>query len=289
MTARIASQFFLLGLIAAMALLFILTRGTADQDLLLSGAALGLIGLSLGLERVFPLHPNWNEGQGDTKGDIASFALIFGALDSGLKYLSPFLILALLPDLGAGLAMPLWQQVIAVTLIIELGSWLSHFAHHRYPSLWALHAMHHASERLYTLNNFRFHPLNHVLNHVIAFLPPLALGFNQEALLAYTALSMPILLFQHSNVRFEFGFLNRVFNTNALHRWHHSSAPSEGTKNLGRALVLWDHLFGTYFNPAETNEPRSIGLFQSSKSYPKPRQICRQLIWPFNKSCCATP
>lgn len=287
MKKSIASQAFLLGLIAAMAVLFALTVENPSQDMILSGAALGLIALSLVLERLFPLHKDWNEGQGDTAGDLAAFALIFGALDSVLKYLSPFLILALLPDMTQAMTAPLWVQVIAATLVIEFGSWLSHWAHHRYPRLWALHAMHHSTERLYTLNNFRFHPLNHVFNHILAFLPPLAFGIAPQALLAYTALSMPVLLLQHSNVRFEFGILNTVFNTNALHRWHHSTAPKEGTKNFGRALILWDQLFGTYYNPAKPTEPASIGLFRTSKAYPKPQNFLRQLAWPFSKSCCA--
>lgn len=280
MTTRLTSQAFLLGLIGAMALLFALTRNNPNQDMILSVAALGLILLSLGLERMFPLHQDWNTGRGETKGDIAAFALIFGALDSVLKYLSPCLILALLPDLGLGLALPLGVQILAAILIIEFGSWLSHYARHRAPRLWALHAMHHSTERLYTLNNYRFHPLNHIVNHAFAFLPPLALGISTEALLAYTALSMPVLLFQHSNNRFDFGVLDRVLNTNTLHRWHHSSAPSAGIKNLGRVLVIWDHLFGTYYNPPTRSEPREIGLFQSSSPFQNRKSFAAKFSGP---------
>ena len=288
MLNRLVSALFMLSLIAGMALVFTLTRGNDVQDTILSGAAIVLLVLSLGMERFFPLHREWNSDQGDTKGDIASFVLVFGALDSGLKMLAPFLILALLPAQMGSLDAPLWVQVLLATLMIEGGAWLSHWAHHRYPRLWALHAMHHSTERLYTLNNFRFHPLNHILTHALAFVPPLALGISPEALLAYTALTLPILLFQHSNVRFDFGPLNYVFNTNALHRWHHSSAAHEGTKNLGRALVIFDQLFGTYHNPNSVKEPQAIGLFASSKRYPRASQFCAQLLWPFGAHCCRT-
>lgn len=286
MLKRFLSQAFMLGLIAAMGLIFWQTRAHPSQDMILSVAALTLIVLSLGLERLFPMHRGWNSDQGDTKSDIASFVIVFGVLDSILKMLSPFLVLTLMPSLNADVQMPLWQQVILATLVIELGSWISHWAHHKYPRLWALHAMHHSTERLYTLNNFRFHPLNHLLSHIIAFIPPLLLGLSPAALLGYTALSMPILLLQHSNVRFDFGGLNYVFNTNALHRWHHSSAANEGTKNLGRALVIWDQAFGTFFNPQDRNEPLEIGLFSTSKSYPKANRFLAQIFWPCKTSCC---
>lgn len=45
----------------------------------------------------------------------------------------------------------------------------------------------------------------------------LALGLSQQALLTQTALSLTILLLQHSNLRFDFGALDILFNTNSLH------------------------------------------------------------------------
>jgi sterol desaturase/sphingolipid hydroxylase (fatty acid hydroxylase superfamily) len=137
------------------------------------------------------------------------------------------------------------------------------------------------------LNNFRFFPLNHIAAYVLAFTPPLVLGFSQHALLAYATLTLPIVLFQHSNIRFNFGVLNYMFSTNELHRWHHSAAPKEGTKNLRRALVFWDQVFGTFLNPTQRSEPKSIGLFAASRSYPKAHHLLRQITWHFCKTCCA--
>ena len=113
--------------------------------------------------------------------------------------------------------------------------------------------MHHSTTQLYTLNNFRFHPLNHIINHVAMIVPLAVAGISADAMLIYAALSLPILLLQHSNIDFDFGFLNQVLNTNDLHRWHHSAQPYEGTMNLGRALIIWDRLFGTY-RQSETGE-----------------------------------
>jgi sterol desaturase/sphingolipid hydroxylase (fatty acid hydroxylase superfamily) len=278
------SQGFLLGLTAIMGVIYLATLNSAAQEVILSGASLVFILLSLGLERLYPQHEEWNQGQGDTAGDVASFVLVFAVLDGLLKYVTPFLIIPLLPDTALVIGWPLWAQIAAVTLLIELGAWASHWVHHRYRPFWALHAMHHSPERLYTLNNFRFHPVNYVLNHLAMFIVPSLLGFSTEALIGYAALTLPVLLFQHSNVGFEFGILNKVLNTNELHRWHHSAAPDEGMMNLGRALVVWDRIFGTYYNPG-AGEPRKLGLFSSSAGYPSATRFWAQLVYPCCRQC----
>ncbi|MEE9389063.1 MAG: sterol desaturase family protein [Paracoccaceae bacterium] len=269
-----------------MGIVFFLTIGNDLQEAYLTLATLVLIGLSLAMEKRFPLHTDWNSNKGDTAGDIGSFVFIFGILDGALKWLSPFLILVLLPNFGLAGNLPLWAQIIAATLLIEFGAWISHWAHHKYKPLWALHAMHHSTERLYTLNNFRFHPVNHIINYLIMFMPLLAFGISKEAILGYTALTLPVLLFQHSNIGFNFGILSHFFNTNTLHRWHHSSAYKEGMHNFGRALVVWDHLFQTYYNPADADEPNTIGLASSGGTYPQPNSTLKQILWPLNKECC---
>lgn len=276
----------MLAITGLMAFLYVSTLGSSMQEMYLTVATIGLIGLSLAMERLLPLHNEWNSGNGDTAGDIGSFVIVFGILDGALKWVSPFFILALLPTASTASGWPLWGQIIIAALLIELGAWISHWAHHKYKPLWALHAMHHSTERLYTLNNFRFHPLNHVLNYLIMFLPLLALGISKDAILGYTALTLPILLFQHSNVGFNFGFLSYFLNTNTLHRWHHSTAYKEGMQNFGRATVIWDHVFGTFLNPADDKEPDSIGLFTGESLYPKANRTLRQIAWPFTKNCC---
>lgn len=284
--SKIVSQLFLLLATALMGIFFVSTLGDNLQETYLTVAALVLLGLSFGMERFFPLHHGWNSSKGDVVGDVGSFVFVFGILDGALKWLSPFIILALLPESGAGVHLPLAVQIILAALLIEFSAWVSHWAHHRYKPLWALHAMHHSTERLYTFNNFRFHPLNHIINFLVMFLPPLALGISTDAILGYVALTLPVLIFQHSNIRFDFGGLSYLFNTNALHRWHHSAAYKEGMHNYGRAFVLWDHVFGTFHNPTDTSEPKSVGLGAWGMVYPKAHQTIRQLLWPFTRTCC---
>lgn len=281
-----ASKSLLAGLTLAMGALFLWSLNDPAQELYLAGASVGLILLSLVMERLRPLHENWNKSTGDTKGDIGIALFLFGALDPVLKLAGPLIVVSVLPAAWVA-GWPLIVQILLVTLLIELGAWISHFLHHRWQPLWALHAMHHSPTRLYTLNNLRFHPLNYAVNYAAMILPVLALGFAPEALVAYVALSAPVLILQHTNVGFSFGGWNGVLNTNDLHRWHHSSDPEEGVKNLGRALVIWDRVFGTYYNPATRSEPEAVGLFADSRRFPVASRVLAQLAYPFSRDCCS--
>lgn len=285
---RVLSQAALLGSTGAMGALFWVTRGQPGQEAAIGGAGLALILAAFLLERRFPYRADWNHGRGDGLGDLASAGLMLGVLDPLLKWGTPLLLLAVLPG-GTALAdLPFGIQLIAVTLLIEFGAWAIHWLHHRLPALWSLHAMHHSPERLYSLNNFRFHPLNHILNHLAMIVPVLALGFPAEAVLGYVALSMPVLILQHSNADFDFGALDRWFNTCVVHRWHHADTPSEASCNYGRALVIWDRAFGTYRGTDGGAAPARIGLFAASRNYPTPDRFLAQLAWPFRgmARCC---
>lgn len=284
---RLASQAILLGLFILMAGVLATFWPHPAREAAVSVAAIGLIALSLVLERLWPHNATPTPiSRAERAGDIGSFVLIFGLLDGALKWLTPFVVLALLPGTDA-LATPLWLQTLCVVLWIELAAWASHWAHHRFPALWALHAMHHSPEQLNAMNNFRFHPLNHVLNHLAMILPPLLVGISPDAILIYSAMALPVLLLQHANAAFDFGRLSLLFNTNDLHRWHHSALPSEGMMNLGRSLVLWDQLFGTYLRPTTRTEPARIGLFENSRrGYPNASRFAAQLAWPFTANCC---
>jgi len=266
---------------------FIATLGLELQETILSGFAILLILFAVVLERHYPFRPNWNENQGDLGGDITSAVVIFGILDSLLKGATPFVLLLVLADWTQdGIGIPLWAEIIAVGLLIEFAAYISHRFHHSTKWLWSLHAMHHSPERLHTLNNFRFHPLNHILNHLLTIVPVIFLGFSGEAILGYTAFALPLLLMQHSNIDFKFGWMNRFLNTNEVHRWHHSTDDKQGNCNLGRALVIWDQVFGTYYFPNNESAPERIGLFESSRLYPPAKKFWSQLAYPFSPQCC---
>ena len=243
------------------------------------------------LERYFPYRAAWNRSTGDAATDWASAATMVAVLEPLLKLLGALAMVAVYGHSGAegsgGLqGLPFGLQVVLAALLIELGKYGSHRLHHEVRSLWWLHAMHHSSRRLYALNNLRFHPLNHVVNFALSMLPAMLLGFSAEAILAYLAVSQPVLMLQHANLDLRSGWANYVFSTNELHRWHHSTESAEADANFGSAFILWDQVFGTFRYQPGQNDPAQVGLFSSTKDYPAHAGYWIQLKSMFTPDCC---
>lgn len=274
-------------------LIFLYTRhvgGNIELAMLLSGVSVVI--LSTLLERLTPFRQEWNAPQGDLATDLLSTGVLVGLTEPLLKAAAPVALVALygLTQTVGGwrlfpTALPFLVQVLLAMLIAEFGSYWSHRWHHGNRRLWWLHALHHSSERLYTLNNFRFHPLNHALNYLFGIFPLMLLGVPVDVLLGYLALTQPVLMLQHANLPLRNGILNYVFSTNEVHRWHHSSLPDEGNSNYGRALLLWDMVFGTFRYRPDADAPQRIGLFASSR-YPGKQSYVRQLMSMFHPDCC---
>ena len=47
------------------------------------------------------------------------------------------------------------------------------------------------------------------------------------------------------------GWLDHIFSTPNLHRFHHSRCPKEHDNNFGNITILYDRLFGTYYLPSQ--------------------------------------
>lgn len=242
------------------------------------------------LERRLPYRKEWSVNRGDLSVDIASTGVIIGLIDPLLKVVSPLVVVMLYATLNMSpiiADLSLWFQVLLVMLLVELGKYWSHRVHHQSKPMWWLHAMHHSSERLYFLNGLRFHPLNYALNFLIAVLPVMILGASPEAILGYLAISQPVVLLQHANIDLRHGWLNWVFSTPEAHRWHHSTNAPEADRNFGSALLIWDHVFGTFKRAEGFEETKLVGLFSSSKkTYPGDSGYISQLTSMFKPSCC---
>ena len=153
---------------------------------------------------------------------------------------------------------PLWLQFILAMLLYELIKYVVHRTQHIVPVLWELHSYHHSVTDLRASNTFVSHPLDFALRNV---LPPVILGFigfDPAAIVFGTGLSTAASLMSHCGAGLHAGWLNRIFVTPEVHRWHHSAKVPEGHKysvNYGVGLILWDRLFGTYYLPMKDGVP----------------------------------
>ena len=65
-------------------------------------------------------------------------------------------------------------------------------------------------------------------------------------------------IFSHCGAGLHAGWLNYIFVTPEILRWHHSAEVPNGHKrsvNYSAGIILWDQIFSTYYLPTEDGIP----------------------------------
>lgn len=264
--------FPVLMLAALLSVRMLMAQGfAASTAALISVLLFGFIGVSV-LERVMPYRRPWLQSHQDVSADVAHL-LINAGIPSLWTPVQVFLLTAasvfLAERFGQGLWPEPWHwsaELALMLLIAEFGRYWVHLAAHRIGWLWRLHAVHHSPKRLYWLNANRFHPLEKLIFQIPEVAPFILLGTPAEIIAMYFCFNAIHGLLQHSNIALKGGILNWVFSLTELHRWHHSRLVHESDHNFGNNLIVWDLLFGTYYNPAG-REVETIGLL--NPDYPQ--------------------
>lgn len=243
---------------------------------------LGLAGAIALLERVMPHESEWNNRDGQTgndlghtllgsalAGQVAQAVTVAATLSVGM-YLSRWFDPVIWPS-----NWPMVAQVVLALVVGEIGAYSAHRLAHEVPLLWRFHALHHSAPRLYFLNTGRFHPVDTIKSVILSYPLLILAGAGEQVLLWDTICFQYIGILSHCNIRMRFGWLNYIFNTPGVHRWHHSRDIRESNKNYGENLMIFDVLFGTHFNP-DRRPPVNVGM-----NDPMPRGFVAQVIWPF--------
>lgn len=154
-----------------------------------------------------------------------------------------------------------WVELLVLWLVKDFVQWCVHNLLHRVPLLWRIHCLHHTTEEMDWLSNWRFHPLESLIYQTALYLPAVLLGFRGEVLVACAFISTAISHFAHANLRWHVGPLKYIINTPEMHVWHHVH-PDAGpqNRNFGISLVIWDWIFRTAYLPADGHAPQRLGV-----------------------------
>lgn len=140
----------------------------------------------------------------------------------------------------------------------------SHRMQHESRYMWAIHVVHHSSER-YNLSTALRQPVADAFG---TFLPYSALclaGYRPEVVETARGVNLLYQYWIHTEViRALPGGAEDVLNTPSHHRVHHGSNPRYIDRNHGSILIIWDKLFGT-FEPE--SEPVVYGLTKNVTSF----------------------
>ena len=174
-------------------------------------------------------------------------------------------------------ALPMWLQVLAAGMVLDLSMYAMHRYSHVQPFLWRLHTIHHSPERLYWLNGGRRHALSGIVLAGPGLVVLMLLGATPIAVGAWLSLMSIHLAFQHANLDYRLGPLRHLLGVAEMHRWHHKCEYQDAQVNFGEVWLIWDWLFGTHHDSGVSPRAGEVGLLDEQV----PRGYLKQLRWPF--------
>jgi sterol desaturase/sphingolipid hydroxylase (fatty acid hydroxylase superfamily) len=134
---------------------------------------------------------------------------------------------------------------------------------HEVRGLWAIHVVHHSSER-YNLSTALRQPVADILGVFVPYGLMARAGIRPHLITQARALNLLYQYWVHTETVRTLGPAETVLNTASHHRVHHGSNPQYIDRNHGSILIVWDKLFGT-FEPED--ETVRYGLTKNVESY----------------------
>ncbi|MCO8127841.1 sterol desaturase family protein [Acidimicrobiia bacterium EGI L10123] len=134
---------------------------------------------------------------------------------------------------------------------------------HEVRALWAIHVVHHSSER-YNLSTALRQPVADVLGLWLPYGVMARFGIRPHLLTQARALNLLYQYWVHTETIRTLGTAEEVLNTPSHHRVHHGSQRQYLDRNHGSILIVWDRLFGTF----EREDERVVyGLTTNIETY----------------------
>jgi sterol desaturase/sphingolipid hydroxylase (fatty acid hydroxylase superfamily) len=246
--------------------------------------ALWMVGLAAGfgiLTRLMPCNPGmyWWKNLRAAATDLVYWFIVPVVLHlcfQGMLVLGISVVLggrdpSFLPTRG----LPLWVQYVAILLIQDVILYAIHRIFHT-RAAWKYHAIHHSPEVVDWMTMARFHPVNNLMEFVLADVVVLLMGFSPVALMTLVPFNRIYSGMVHANLNWTFGPLKYVFASPVFHRWHHTLQQEGLNKNFASTFPVLDLMFGTFYMPAG-KLPQEFGTGEPDF----PKGFWGQLMHPF--------
>jgi sterol desaturase/sphingolipid hydroxylase (fatty acid hydroxylase superfamily) len=144
------------------------------------------------------------------------------------------------PDLGTG--------ALATAAAIAGWDFIYYWNHrlmHECRALWAIHVVHHSSQR-YNLSTALRQPVADAFGAFIPYSLLALVGIRPELINTARGVNLLYQYWIHTETVDSLGPAENAFNTPSHHRVHHGSNGPYLDRNHGSILIIWDRLFGTF-------------------------------------------
>jgi sterol desaturase/sphingolipid hydroxylase (fatty acid hydroxylase superfamily) len=139
----------------------------------------------------------------------------------------------------------------------------NHRMMHEVRGMWAIHVVHHSSER-YNLSTALRQPVADVLGVWVPYGWLARVGIRPSLITQARGINLLYQYWIHTDTIRSIGAGEEVLNTPSHHRVHHGSNQRYLDRNHGSILIIWDRLFGT-FQPED--DPVVYGLTKNIGTY----------------------
>jgi sterol desaturase/sphingolipid hydroxylase (fatty acid hydroxylase superfamily) len=161
-------------------------------------------------------------------------------------------------DLGEG--------VVGWTVALAGWDFIYYWNHrfmHEVRALWAIHVVHHSSER-YNLSTALRQPVADVFGVFVPYGLLARVGVRPGLIAQARGVNLIYQYWIHTDAIRKLGGAEEVLNTPSHHRVHHGANPKYIDRNHGSILIVWDRLFGTF---QREEEPVVYGLTKNINTY----------------------
>jgi sterol desaturase/sphingolipid hydroxylase (fatty acid hydroxylase superfamily) len=142
-------------------------------------------------------------------------------------------------------------SLFAAFVLCDLSYYIEHLCGHKIRVLWRLHhGTHHHSDLYNVPLAYRVSFLTQITAPLF-YIPWLLLGLHPLLIVGFQVFVLHYQAWIHTETIGRLGILDRLFNTPAVHRMHHSNEPAHRAVNLGGVTLMWDHLLRTYCAPQD--------------------------------------
>lgn len=137
-----------------------------------------------------------------------------------------------------------WAHVAAVVGWDFIYYWNHRFMH-EVRGLWAIHVVHHSSER-YNLSTALRQPVADAFGVFVPYGLMARAGLRPAVIAQARGINLLYQYWIHTETIRSLGPAEEVLNTASHHRVHHGSQSQYIDRNHGSILIIWDRLFGTF-------------------------------------------
>ena len=154
---------------------------------------------------------------------------------------------------------PMTFAMLAFCFVLDdLRFYLHHRIAHRVRWVWAMHFVHHSSNRFSLAVALRQPWTKHFSGTMMLKVPLVMLGFDPLMVIFCGAVNAIYQFFLHTQTIGKLpAWFEYIFNTPSHHRVHHGRNPQYLDANYAGTLIIWDRMFGSF---AAEEEKVDFGL-----------------------------